>query len=230
MDFEKILEYGRRCYDADYIHVEHDGDYAIQREGDVLYLLFQWSNGCGDWKNNFDFPTKPYKDMGTTWRCHRGFLRVWKSIKPYVKDVVMDDTVKSIVVVGYSHGAAIAMLAHEYVWYNRPDIRDNIEGYGFGCPKCYWGFKVKDSLKERWKTFYPIRNENDIVTHVPPVLFGFVHTHQIIKIHGGSRKLVCSTKFKSALKNAFLKISGIGAHYWDRYIRGMQAENESNLN
>lgn len=230
MNTEKILEYANRYYAADFIHVEHDGDYAIQREGDTLYLFLEWSHGGADWRNNFDFPAKPYKDMGVKWYCHRGFLRVWKSIEPYVKSDIMDETVKKIVVIGYSHGAAVAMLAHEYIWYNRPDLRDDLEGYGFGCPKCYWGFRVNKSLKERWATFYPIRNENDIVTHVPPVLFGFVHTHKITKIHGGFHKVIRATKFESMLNHFWLKISGTGAHYWDAYVRGIKEANDTNLN
>ena len=207
MDYAKILEYGRRYYSADFVHVEHDGDYALQRDGDTLYLFLEWSHGGADWENNFDFPAKPYKDMGAKWYCHRGFLRVWKSIEPYVKDAVLDQTVKKIVVVGFSHGAAIATLAHEYVWYNRPDLRDSLEGYGFGCPRCYWGFKVKKSLKERWANFHPIRNENDIVSHVPPVVFGFRHVNDIIQLHSGAE-------------------NSIRAHYWEEYEKGLTQQND----
>lgn len=77
-----------KCLNANYKHVENGGDYALKREGDLLYILFECSNGKLDWKNNFDFPIKPYKDMGIKWYCHRGFLRVWKSIKPYLENVV----------------------------------------------------------------------------------------------------------------------------------------------
>ena len=204
----KILEYGRRCYNATYNHVENSGDYAIERDGNTLYLLFEWSDGKIDWKNNFDFPAKPYKDMGITWRCHRGFLRVWKSIEPYIENAVLDNSIKKIIVVGYSHGAAIATLAHEYVWFNRPDLRENgLEGYGFGCPRCYWGFKIKKSLKERWANFHPIRNENDLVTHVPPIFFGFRHVNSLIKIKSGAK-------------------TSIGAHYWEEYEKGLTKQND----
>ena len=124
----KFRAYLTRCLNAQYEITEESGDYAIQREGDILYLCFQWSNGEEDWKNNFDFPAKPYSDMGVKWYCHRGFLRVWKAIKPYICDAVHDMSVKKIVVIGYSHGAAIATLAHEYVWYEREDLRDTLEG------------------------------------------------------------------------------------------------------
>ena len=52
-----------RCLSASYTHVEHDGDFAIQREGNILFLLLEWSDGGADWSNNFKFFAKPYKHM-----------------------------------------------------------------------------------------------------------------------------------------------------------------------
>lgn len=213
IDMNKLLYYGERCRKAKYIRVENDGDYAIEREGDTVYLLFQWSNDDTDWKNNFDFPTSPYNDMNAKWKCHRGFLRVWKSIKPYIESVVMDYTVNKFIIVGYSHGAAIAAFAHEYVWFNRPDIRDNnLEGYGFGSPRCYWGFVIPKNLKQRWINFYVIRNCDDIVTHVPPAIIGFVHTGNVICI---------GDKNKYAIRKNKLKC--IDAHRWPNYRYSLES-------
>ena len=203
-----------RCLNAPYIHTENDGDYFYEIKNNILYLYFQCTNGGDDWKNNFDFPAKPYSDMGIKWRCHRGFLRVWKSIKPFLKDVIMDENIEGVYIVGYSHGAAIATLAHEYVWFNRPDLRNNMKGFGFGCPRCYWGFRVKKFLKERWENFYPIRNINDLVTHVPPVLFGFRHVHKVVELEN------------SDLKNVHRNHPAVDAHYPDNYIYSIQKESE----
>ena len=203
MNYSQILDYGRRCQRAKYTHIDNDGDYAIERDGDTAYLLFEWSDSVVDWKNNFDFPTKPYKDMGTIWRCHRGFLKVWKSIEPYIADTVKDLTIKKFVIIGYSHGAAIATFAHEYVWFHRPDLReDGLVGYGFGAPRVYWGFSVADSLKERWANFYMIKNDNDLVTRVPPMIFGFKHVGQIVQINSDAE-------------------NSIKAHSWDEYEKGI---------
>jgi predicted lipase len=162
--------------------VENAGDYAVERDGDTLYIYFECSNETTDWKNNFDFPAKPYKRMGKiAWFAHRGFLRVWKTIERHLDEYIKDESVKRIVIVGYSHGAALAVLCHEYAWYNRPDLQNYIEGYGFGCPRVFWGIKTK-SLKKRWERFVVVRNVDDIVTHVPPRLFGFSHVGTIIKI------------------------------------------------
>lgn len=183
-----------KCLNAKYIHVDNDGDYAFEesRDGKTLYLLFQWTRTAYDWISNFDFVAKPYKDMEITWRCHRGFLRVWKSIEPHIKELVKNEKYKTIKIAGFSHGGAIATLAHEYVWFNRPDLRseenpDGITGYGFGCPRCYFGSilpwkKMPQELAQRWVRFYPIRNLKDIVTHVPPRIFGFRHVAPVVQL------------------------------------------------
>lgn len=212
-----LSDFMQMCLNASYHHVENGGDYAIRREGSTAYLLFQWSNGKEDWKNNFDFFAKPYKDMQVTWRCHRGFLRVWKSIEPYVQKTVLDKRVKHFVIIGYSHGAAIAALAHEYVWFNRPDLHSdvtgslfNIEGFGFGCPRVFFG-RMKKELRKRWSTFLPIRNLNDIVTHVPPTLFGFRHVSPVLTV---------GHKQWNYAKHS--KLSCVNAHYPDNYITSLE--------
>lgn len=217
---EILLSLFRRCLKAQYTHVENSGDFAIEKDGSVLYLLFQWSNGKEDWRNNFDFAAKPYKDMEIEWKCHRGFLRVWKSIEPYVKDEIMNSAVKRIIVIGYSHGAAIATLAHEYIWFNRPDLRPKASGgycglmsYGFGCPRVFFG-KIPNELKERWLTFFPIRNINDIVTHVPPVLFGYRHVTKVVKI-GEKGKLI-----------RYSRLDCVSAHYPKNYELSLGADRE----
>ncbi len=211
---ESLLVLYKRCLNASYKHVENDGDYCLTRNGDVLYFFLQWSNSKADWKNNFDFPAKPYKDMGKKWMCHRGFLKVWKSIKPYVADTIADTTIKKIIVVGYSHGGALAALAHEYVWYNRPDLREEgLESYGFGAPRVFFGWHISKDLKERWKHFHPIRNCRDIVTHLPPILFGFKHVNKVIKI---SSPIIAKVS----------KLNCVNAHCEDNYINSLKANIE----
>ncbi len=170
------------CLHKTYIHTESGADYATERIGSVLYIYFEASNGSTDWKNNLNFPAKPYKRMNkTVWFAHRGFLRVWKSVENLIAKEILNPEVKKIVTVGYSHGAAVAVLCHEYIWYNRPDIRDISEGYGFGCPRVFWGILTKE-LGQRWANFTVIRNIDDIVTHAPPKAFGFSHVGKIKEI------------------------------------------------
>ncbi len=166
----------------DFTHVENDGDFFMERDGNTLKIFFEWSDDKADWRNNFRFlaiPWKPYKDMSHIWFCHRGFLKVWKSIKSYIETEILNTEIKKIEIVGYSHGAAIALLCYEFAKFNRPTIE--VEGVGFGCPRVFWGV-VPKALKERIKNFKAVRNGNDIVTHVPPAIFGFRHISELVKI------------------------------------------------
>lgn len=178
------------CLNVPYIQVENDGSYYVKKEGNTLYIFLESSNGEIDWKNNLDFwpvslckscnfPQKPYKDMENCWYAHRGFLRVWKSIEKYVTKDILNSHYRNIITVGYSHGAALAVLCYEFIWFHRPDLRERIEGYGFGCPRVFWGKKKKEILY-RWKNFTVIRNINDIVTHVPPMWLGFSHVGKML--------------------------------------------------
>lgn len=170
-----------RCYNADYIRTAESGDYAIEVEGGTIYLLFEWSDGRDDWRNNFDFPAKPYKHAEVTWRVHRGFLRVWKAMRDDIEESVAKiieferGNIDRIVCVGYSHGAALALLATEDMEYHHgQDV--SVEGWGFGAPRVLWGI-VPEQIKHRLRHFTPVRNIPDIVTHLPPAVFGFRHVN-----------------------------------------------------
>lgn len=175
-----IAEIYQKILSAKYKHIgEETASYCTERKGNTLYIYFEWSNGKTDWKNNFNFPAKPYRDMKNRWYAHRGFLRVWKAIEPHLQAEICDLSINKIIIGGYSHGAAIAVLCYEYCKFNRPDA--HIEGYGYGAPRVVWGFLRKE-VKKRFGGFVVIRNGKDIVTHVPPAIFGFRHIGNILHI------------------------------------------------
>ncbi len=186
-DMEKstLLLLFERCLDAEYVTVENDASFALEKEGDRLYVFFEKSDGAEDWQNNIDFSaavarSEAYGDMAEKWYCHGGFLRVFNSILPYIRGALLDLKFREMIIVGYSHGAALALLCHEYIWYNRRDIRGSIYGYGFGCPRVIYGH-VPDE-KERWRNFHVIRNIDDIVTHLPPRILGYRHVGRLVSI------------------------------------------------
>lgn len=173
----KLSELFNRCLRAKYIHTVEDGDYAIELDGDTLYLLFQWSHSHMDWVSNFDFPARAYKNGEDKWRVHRGFLRVWKAmrddIERKVDEILAEKKIQKIMCVGYSHGAAISLLATEDMVYLHGD-KYTVNGYGFGCPRCVWG-KLPEGVYARVMRFKAICHKQDIVTHLPPTVFGFRH-------------------------------------------------------
>lgn len=211
-----ILEMFKKCaWGCDYVHTEVErGSYFVEKKRNTLYLYLQGSKGDVDWRNNFDFGAEPYKDMPIRWKAHRGFVRVWKEIEPAVKESIMDPTVKKINIIGYSHGAALAVLAHEYAWFNRPDIRDHIFGYGFEAPRVFRGKKVPDELAARWENFYIFRNGKDLVTRVPPRIFGYKHVGTLVQLN----------KDRSILESKRYWLKCIDEHDAPNVIAALKAE------
>lgn len=195
----KLLKLFRNCaYDVKYETAGNDVNYAFVEEGNdiskTLYIYFQGSSSTTDWIRNFLFKKRPYKDMKIPYRVHRGFLKAWKEVEDIIINKIKEEDYigpysfyryQKIIVVGYSHGGALAAFCHECVWFHRPDLRENgLYGYGFEAPKIYGWFKVKDSLRERWKNFVIIKTNNDIVTRCPPSVLGYCHVGKILQAEG----------------------------------------------
>jgi hypothetical protein len=166
------------------MHFENDASMCMFSEGNTLSIYFEWSNGSTDWKNNFDFPAKPYRKMGDVWFCHRGFLKVWKSIEPHLVDCIMDPKFEVIHITGYSHGGAIAQLCYEYVRFHRPDVV--VTGIGYGAPRVVWG-PVRKAVKDRFAGFLVVKNGRDIVTTLPPKWLGFRNLGSVLEVNLGSK-------------------------------------------
>lgn len=154
-------------------------------------------------------PLNAYKNTFAKWRVHGGFLKVWKAIRDeieaYVAEILANHPeIKKIVIIGYSHGAALAVLATEDIEYLYGKSYE-VSGYGFGCPRVLWGV-VPEEVKYRLRNFVAIRNVPDIVTHVPPKLFGFRDVGTLIEI--GEKG----------------KYSPFKAHYASAYITELDAE------
>lgn len=176
----------RECLRRNYKHTMEDASWDFVRRGTTLFLYFQQSNGQKDWLNNLNFHTVAYRDMEPQWQCHAGFLKVWKSVRPHVASLIADPTVRRVITVGYSHGAALAVLCHEYVYWSRPDLRETITGIGFGCPRVLYGDLPLD-IAARWERFYVIRNGGDLVTHLPPRVLGYTHVGNLITVGDENR-------------------------------------------
>ena len=173
MDKKYLSELFSACLEADYIQAKNGCSLSAVRDGDVLYIFFEKSNGLEDWYNNLSYRAVSRGRDGDEWLCHEGFLRAFEGGLPYLKGRIASRSVRRIVTVGYSHGAALSLLCHEYIWYTRADIRENIEGYGFGCPRVVFGSAKGE--RERWKNFFVIKNIDDLITHLPPSAFGYRH-------------------------------------------------------
>lgn len=194
-----VLELFRECNkEENFSRFSAEVNVGFQEHGDTLLILFEPSDGSVDWRHNFAFFRKPYRDMEIPYKVHGGFLKCWKIVKNEVvlrvieKDVEGDFRQKKVVITGYSHGGALALLAHECVWFERPDLRDKgILTIAFEAPRIYGGWRVKEELKERWRNCFVVRNHRDIVTHMPPRIFGFSDVGALLNIWNREKNIRC---------------------------------------
>lgn len=226
---------GKKTYEVDY---KFEEDIAER----TLYIYFEPSDGDIDWRVNFAYWRKPYKDMVVGYRVHGGFLESWRLIddaigakirevdegREMTEDWRWNWKWQKIVIVGYSHGGALAALCHEYVWFNRADLRTQegaLIGISFDGPRIYGGLWVPAALKERWAHFYVIRNQNDLITHLPPVILFFRHVGNLIKVGAQARskaqvfKEWAAARFKDSM--LMQELFNIKAHYPEEIKKGI---------
>ena len=202
-----------RCVNRSYIRTPDSADYAYDLVGNRLTVYFQDSDGAVDWLRNLDFPAAVYSREGrTAWYAHRGFLRVWNTLIPRVGPLLLDPQIRRITVVGYSHGAALAVFCHEYARYHRPDLGDSLTGYGFGCPRVVWGHIPADAVN-RWRGFTVIRNVDDIITHLPPSVLGYHHVGELLEIgEAGKYSRIDAHRPESIRRELLIYESRSGSH------------------
>jgi len=91
----KLARLFSKCVNGVYTRVENSGDYFTERLGQTLYIYLECSHGGDDWQNNLDFPARPYRHgESAPWFAHRGFVRVWRSVEPYLEEEIADPTVR----------------------------------------------------------------------------------------------------------------------------------------
>lgn len=164
-----------------------DTQYYIERKDDgEVVIVFAESNSKVDWKNNFSFWKKPYRDMEVPFFCHGGFLKCWKLVRDEIANIVVDMRPTAITVTGWSYGGAIATFCIEDMWFRYPALRNKMQCVTFGAPRVigWWNYR---KIKERWESQRLFTNGADIVTCVPFIFMMFRHVHEQIHI-GDLRK------------------------------------------
>jgi hypothetical protein len=139
-----------------------------------LYVYFDGTEPKAEaWLSNFMFLKKPYRNMEEVWFVHSGFLSRWEGVKDDFKKLITDE-VKEILIEGLSQGGAVAVLAHEYVWFRFPVLRSSLKTFTYGSPRCL-GFFGFNRIKERFSSLARIKNRGDFVCDLPPVILGYTH-------------------------------------------------------
>jgi len=164
----------RRNYST--VGLNMDFKIHVERADQVLYVVFQGSNGSTDWFHNFlAIPSRIEPIDGCGFFVHKGFARVWRS----GNEVVLDQLELrlgqrqfdgfQVCFGGFSHGGPLAMLAaHE--WFTRTQKRERC--IIFGSPKLAWGMNAVARLQESGDHTHWF-NPADAVVHVPFSRWGF---------------------------------------------------------
>jgi hypothetical protein len=142
-------------------------DVQFKLIGRTLYV--ECSDGKSDWRYNLAFGKKTYDGGDVKFRAHRGFRKLWLSIKDEIEKLDFE------IVVCYSQGAGIGVFIHEN-FYHRKGYEPTT--YAFGAPRVVW--MPSKELRTRFAQFYRIKNKEDIVTRVPPAILGYKHVGQEI--------------------------------------------------
>ena len=100
------------------------------------------------------------------------------------------------------------MLCHEYVYFNRPDLRNKLSGYGFGAPRVIW--KPSEDIAGRWQNFTGVRNPDDAVTHLPPAFLGYRHMGSVIDISPKGSYSPIDAHREENILNELKRVGGVG--------------------
>ena len=175
-----------KCVAVD-VYGHADVHFYLRRKEDVLSITFRGTDSLKDWKADFSFwkKTIAYGNHQSRIRVHHGFYGLYTQLG--VRDRIMSEIVPGVnrvLIAGHSLGAALAVLCAVDVQYNEPEL--DIETILFGCPRV--GNKAFAlSYNKRVDKTVRIENGCDIITKVPPAIFGFRHVGA--KLHVGPPRL-----------------------------------------
>ncbi len=171
---------------------ETDTSCFIKTSGNIITVSFRGTDSKLNWIYNFCFAKKsiPYGNSASDIRVHCGFLESYKSVRDKIHAQIPEHQCK-IIVTGHSMGAALAVLCAVDLQYNFPE--KDIEAYLFGCPRVGNTAFANSYNKRVFKTLR-ITNGNDIVTKLPPAVFGYRHIG--VNVHTGFPRLPAIISFK----------------------------------
>jgi len=172
------------------VRVIDDAESGIQcflrRDGGTLYITFRGSDSPKDWQTNLYFRRLviPYGNTKSKIRMHAGFIYAYNNdrVRPQLHSAAKNTD--KIVISGHSLGAALSIVCAVDIQYNFPE--KDIEVYAYGGPRVGNLAFIRSYNKRVFKTFR-VENGNDIVTKLPPAIFGYRHAG--IKVHVGQMRL-----------------------------------------
>lgn len=204
MDYKKALECANYFSEDEWETAGTDTQYLLKFDEKTkrVVIAFYGSNSKEDWRANFSFWKRPYKDMDVTFFVHAGFLKRWKEARDVIMSRIEELNPEFITITGHSHGGAIALLCMEDCWFRfikkregeESCLKGRIECITFGAPRTLGLFNYK-KIKERWNNTIEYFNGSDIITCIPPKYF--LYRHPVKRTHIGEKYNLFKMLFKS---------------------------------
>lgn len=150
-------------------------DWAVKEypEEKVIRLIFEESCEKRDWRNNFDFPAKPYKQQENVLWFARGWGNAYKSCNDEIMTALIQMVENcrkkgfySVEICGWSYGGAMALLAAEDYNYRTHDKAGIVT---FGAPKPLWGKKTFNYVMSCVAYAKQYAHVNDVVPFCIPL-------------------------------------------------------------
>lgn len=180
--------------DTPWVTGGEDTQYYIEKNNRTreVTVAFLGSNSKVDWKANFSFLKKPYKNMEVKFRVHGGFLKRWQAVRDEVMNKIEELNPSCITITGHSYGGAMALFCAEDCWFRfiksregqDNSLKGKIHCFTFGAPRIL-GFMNYKKIKERWEGTIELWNGSDLVTCVPPLWL--LYRHPVRRTHIGDK-------------------------------------------
>ncbi|MFD0717239.1 lipase family protein [Paenibacillus sp. GCM10027626] len=135
----------------------------------AIILAFRGTSTAVEWISDFIAQQIPFKPVDNGSMTHRGFTDIYMTARDRL--FMLLERVpqhKPLFVTGHSLGAALAALAAYDISFNRP--HNEIVVYTFASPRVGDPTFAR-SFSNQISTSVRIANQNDLVTHLPPLIY-----------------------------------------------------------
>ncbi len=166
---------------SDIFNSETDTHVRLTTIGTELYVTFRGTQNLEDAINDAKAWLVPAHIGHETFWVHDGFWKCWLSVREEVFSKIMTLKPSNVHFGGHSMGGAESLLAFVDYMISRPFVAPAYH-WSMGCPRVFGVFSAKKvdsgfhNLITRW------RNEQDEVTHVPPVIWWRRHVGNLVQI------------------------------------------------